>query len=393
MGSHLAKEMNMKDTHGGNLNEFPRHLQIREYPLPLAEPAEKNEMISNQKNNYSSMETEKETIEISTPTAAKKQPSYVITGEQLLAMKITQVPMLFPPLLQKVGVASLCGSSDTGKSYLCLNLALSICGKEEKVLGLDINKTHGSVIVVCTEDAAEDLCVRLTSLADGKDINSKNLRFIFETENLVKKLDDELNRQPTDLIIVDTLGDVLGGNLNQSIEVRQFLKPYKDLAKEHKCLILFNHHIGKGKENNTAPSKNDVLGSQAIESACRTVLMLRKNPDGKRVLTIVKGNNVPDHIKNKGMVLHFDPIAGFTCTGENIVYSAEATNKDEKGAELNVKVAELYPILGSYEKVATELRKQGHKIDKNKVGQILKTVRPSVPDIGKNDDGQDSIAA
>lgn len=33
MGTHLAKELKMSDRHGGNIEEFPAHLQIREFPM------------------------------------------------------------------------------------------------------------------------------------------------------------------------------------------------------------------------------------------------------------------------------------------------------------------------------------------------------------------------
>lgn len=32
MGTHLAKELKMSDRHGGNIDEFPQHLQIRQFP-------------------------------------------------------------------------------------------------------------------------------------------------------------------------------------------------------------------------------------------------------------------------------------------------------------------------------------------------------------------------
>lgn len=32
LGTHLAKEMKMSDRHGGNIEEFPKHLQIRNFP-------------------------------------------------------------------------------------------------------------------------------------------------------------------------------------------------------------------------------------------------------------------------------------------------------------------------------------------------------------------------
>lgn len=33
LGTYLAKELKMSDRHGGNIDEFPKHLQIREFPI------------------------------------------------------------------------------------------------------------------------------------------------------------------------------------------------------------------------------------------------------------------------------------------------------------------------------------------------------------------------
>lgn len=310
--------------------------------------------------------------------------SYIKTAEDLLKLNVTEVQMLLPPILQKVGVASLCGSSDVGKSYMCLNLAIAICCEEEKVLGLDINSSHKSVIMVCTEDNEEDVSVRLRRLVSNKTLNLGALRFIFQTENLISKLDEELMKQPADIVIVDTLGDLFLGNLNQSIDVRRFLMPFKKLATKFKCQILFNHHLGKSKENNPNPSKNDVLGSQAIESACRTVLILNKKDNSKRVLTVVKGNNVPDSFKNKGIVFDFDASTGFQPTGE-ILEVYVNSNDDSKNVKL---VLELYPKLKSYKKVAEVMKGQGCRVDKNKVGEIWNKHRPSVPIPEENDKGR-----
>lgn len=319
-----------------------------------------------------------------------RKPKYVFTAEELMELNIKEIPMLFSPILQKVGVAALCGGSDTGKSYLSLNLGLSICTNEKEVFGLEIKREYGSVIIVCTEDTKEDMCVRLTSMLKGKEIKKDSIRLIFETDGLEGKLNAELSRQPGDLVIIDTFGDLFSGNLNQSIDVRKFLKPYKALAQKYKCLILFTHHIGKGKENNNSPSKNDVLGSQGIESACRTVLMLSKRGDSKRVLTVVKGNNIPDELKDKGKVLDFDPFIGFTDTGEIIEYSKSNSSKiNIEDAELIEKVIDLYGKLGTYVKVSEELKKQGHKIDKNKVGLIWNKHNPSILRPENKDDGQE----
>lgn len=33
LGTHLAKQLGMSDRHGGNINEFPEHLRVREFPM------------------------------------------------------------------------------------------------------------------------------------------------------------------------------------------------------------------------------------------------------------------------------------------------------------------------------------------------------------------------
>ena len=315
-----------------------------------------------------------------------------MTAEEVLALNLKEIPMLCSPILQKVGVASLCGSSDGGKSFLCLCLAIAICCDEDEIIGLKIQKEHGSVIVVCTEDTAADICVRLSALLGDKKLNEGKLRFIFDTENLPKRLKSELKRQPADLIIMDTFGDMFPGNLNDSIGIRKFFRPYKKIAEDNKCLLLFCHHIGKGKENNNSPSKNDVLGSQGIESACRSVLILRKRPDGKRILTVVKGNHTPDVLKNQGMILDFSSQAGFTPTGETVIFGeAESGTGANSKPDVDAEVVGLYAQLKSYQKVAENMRLKGHKIDKNKVGRIVKKSDPSIPKPKENDRTDESI--
>src|SRR5688500_1641687 len=145
------------------------------------------------------------------------KPAYVINATEILALKVTKTPMLIDRLLQRTGMASLSGSSDGGKGFLSLYLAAILCGTDDKVFGFPITRVHGSVIVVCTEDSAEDICVRLTGFLSNIKIDEPKLRFIFETDILTTRLRNELERQPADLIILDTFGDLYTGNINDSI--------------------------------------------------------------------------------------------------------------------------------------------------------------------------------
>ena len=35
LGTHLSRQLKMSDRHGGNIDEFPEHLQVRQFPYEL----------------------------------------------------------------------------------------------------------------------------------------------------------------------------------------------------------------------------------------------------------------------------------------------------------------------------------------------------------------------
>lgn len=75
-----------------------------------------------------------------------------ITGEMLLNQKIEEIPCLVEPFLQQTGLACLAGSSDTGKSSLLRQLAVSVAAGKDDFLGFKLNSTQKSCIYVTTED-------------------------------------------------------------------------------------------------------------------------------------------------------------------------------------------------------------------------------------------------
>jgi len=47
---------------------------------------------------------------------AKKDQKFIVTATTLLNMGISEIPTLLDPVLPKIGIAAIVGSSDTGKS-------------------------------------------------------------------------------------------------------------------------------------------------------------------------------------------------------------------------------------------------------------------------------------
>ena len=193
------------------------------------------------------METVKTEAITETTSTEKTSRAWVKSGAEILALGLRQVPTLVDPFIPKYGTMSLAGSSDLGKSYLLLQLGDAVINGASDFLGFALNVTHKSVIYLSTEDDEYSLSPRLINMAKNRtDLSGyENLRVIFETNNLVTRLDALLTDKPADLVIIDTFSDIYDGDMNQANKVRSFIQKFKEIAVKHKNLIIFNHHCGK----------------------------------------------------------------------------------------------------------------------------------------------------
>lgn len=277
-----------------------------------------------------------------------------ITGEQLLIEEVKEMEYLLHPLLPRVGVGSLAGASDTGKSMLLRFLAISLVAGEKEFLGFSFNASNRSCIYVSSEDGRDATAFLLHRQANRYlPAVLKNLRFLFDYENLLEQLDIRLTAKPAELIIIDCFSDVFGGDLKDTQKIRTFLNPYQKLSEKHKCMILFLHHTGKRTEN-FEPSKNNLLSGQGFEAKMRLVIELRAdlmNPN-QRHLCIVKGNYLPARYKKESFVLDFNE--------QNFTFS---NTGDRTPFELLVKQPEGDNSRTKYEQ-AKALKEHGHSYEK-----------------------------
>ncbi|WP_159257227.1 AAA family ATPase [Tenacibaculum maritimum] len=313
------------------------------------------------------------------------------SGLKLFEMDYTELPTLLEPIFPKVGLASLIGSSDTGKSTFLRQLALSIALGLDNFVGYKINSNTRNVIFISTEDDPSSTSFSLKKplqkiLSKNHQLNKSQLnhfKFIFDVDlsekserNLIKILNKDLSEVGADLIIVDAFTDIFSGDINSSTKVREFLNLFSKIAKKHNCLILFLHHTGK-KTDKYAASKNNALGSQAFEAKMRVLLELKHHPSNEyqRTLSITKGNYISTEIKKHCKVLDFDEEnLLFSYSGENILvdklYSLGKTNP-QKNKMLPI-IKKLHKEGLSLRKVEEKLRKDGFKIGKSTISKYIK---------------------
>lgn len=302
--------------------------------------------------------------------ATQDNPLDEITGEMLLSRNVQEIPSLLDPLLPKVGLACLAGSSDTGKSAFLRQFSMCVAAGLSSFLGMKLNVEHRSAIYVSTEDdetANAYLMARQNQQVGLQPSELVGLRFLFDSENVVAELDKRLSVKPADLVIVDCFSDLYIGSMNESNQVRLFLNQYSQLASKHKCLIIFLHHCGKRTEN-FVPSKHNLLGSQAFEAKMRLVLELRTDIGNVayKHLCCVKGNYLSAEYKTESIKLKFSDCLTFSETGEHVPFENLLPNSSGKEAKHDT-IVRLQSEGLTLEEIA---KKTGYK-DKSGVSRFL----------------------
>jgi RecA-family ATPase len=229
------------------------------------------------------------------------------TGRELLEMNIKEVPKLWEPYIPSTGISILAGPSDCGKSTMLRQLALSICRGDETFLGTPLNAKYQRAIVVSTEDDANSVAASISKQVSKSDFEHLNkLQFIFDQENPIESIKQRFTKGYGDLIIVDSLGDILNSGPNDFTAVRKVLNAWKALSLKYNCAVLFLHHLVKNSDK-VAPDKNRLNGSQGIEAKARTVLELRQGSEpNQRMLSVLKANYMSNEEKQRTLILDFD---------------------------------------------------------------------------------------
>jgi hypothetical protein len=177
------------------------------------------------------------------------------------------------------------------------------------------------------------------------------LKYLFDTQDLLKKLEGILKEEFHDLIIIDAFADLYSGSMQDTNQVRTYLHDFNQLAQEFNCSVIFLHHTGKRTEDQL-PSKNNLLGSQGFEAKMRLVIELRNDSfnDSIRHMCIVKGNYLSKDYKNQSFVLEFNSEMEFNATDERVAFDRlvgkdkvpqiEAIKQLKEAGKTQVQIAE-----------------------------------------------------
>lgn len=100
-------------------------------------------------------------------------------------------------------------------------------------------------------------------------------------------------------MIIDPIQAYIGDtNMNSAVEVRNSLKPLKELAEYYNCSIVLLMHLNKNTGTNKAT--NRVMGSYDFIASCRSAIMIESNPENpeEKLFIPIKTNLMKENEKN-----------------------------------------------------------------------------------------------
>ena len=197
------------------------------------------------------------------------------------------------------GLYILAGAPKVGKSWLALDMCLSIA-KGESVLG---QKTlQGTALYLCLEDSYVRIQNRLYEITD---VPTENLYFSVMSESIGNGLEEQIESFKIEhcglkIVFIDTLQMIRSDTDSSYGSDYKDLSVLKALADKLEITVIVVHHTRKCKDSDPF---NMISGSTGISGCVDGSLVLIENKRGSRNAKLFC---VGRDIENAEISLHFD---------------------------------------------------------------------------------------
>lgn len=187
------------------------------------------------------------------------------------------------------GLTILGGRPKVGKSWLALQLALSLISNEKLGGYLEVKKPS-RVRYVSLEDRKHQIKARLHKLTPFTEYQ-RDLDFVFELEPLLTgglaALDQDLAEHPVEVLIVDSLLAAVKTASRDHVDIMQadynVVAMLRDLAVRHSLALVLIAHTRKA----AGDFLDLIQGTTGTTAAADAVWVIQRLPEGTATLSVV----------------------------------------------------------------------------------------------------------
>lgn len=238
----------------------------------------------------------------------------------------------------KPGLTILAGSPKIGKSWLVLQLCLTIA-KGGSFWGMDT--VQSTVLYIDLEDSEQRMQERLIRSTEEA---SDNLKIAFECSQLGEGLADEIRHfvdeyPDTRLVVIDTFQKIRMplGQMSYAVDYAE-ISHLKRVADELNICVLLVHHTRKLSDSDFM---NEISGTNGIAGSADTLMVLKKPKRTDRKATLFcTGRDIED----RTLELMLDKV---TCQWK--MTSDSLIKDNENIPEIIIKLMEYMKSIGRFD--------------------------------------------
>jgi len=185
------------------------------------------------------------------------------------------------------GLTILAGKSKAGKSWIAMQLALSVAMNTRALSDRQVYRP-GGVVYYSLEMGENRTAARLRQLLDREDITLQNIDFVWDCLPMkgggIEQLNLLLESKRPSMVVIDTFLAFAKGKQKDGGDVMRDqyaeIDVLKKISEKHDTAFLLVHHTRKTGAWDDADAGVDlVAGSRGVTAACDSVWILRKQPD------------------------------------------------------------------------------------------------------------------
>tara|TARA_R100001443_G_scaffold117430_1_gene142553 strand:+ start:1 stop:1701 length:1701 start_codon:yes stop_codon:yes gene_type:complete len=229
-----------------------------------------------------------------------------IGGVQLLMGKdaqTTEVPdviQIVENLLPEHCNTILGGTTGSNKSYLAMQMTMSIASNQDRFLDFKINKKNQKVLFIDTEVGRDELTRRfqriLKNLPNWNNDCNKRFTMIHTKgtpDELYKSISKFVALLKPDIVVLDCLYNTTGSSdIGKGHNLKPFLNKIDDMKEQNNSTWLLVHHYNKGNHD-SGLSLDRLSGSSQLGFWMEHCILITKTNDRyKRLLRIDKSRKI-----------------------------------------------------------------------------------------------------
>lgn len=183
---------------------------------------------------------------------------------------------LVDQLIPLNGITCVAGKPKVGKSFIALDLAISIASGEALFGQFEVSQK--SVLIISKEDGQLVLKERLNKLRVSRDLNISfctDQNIFFDDDSHLPRIVQLIRASRASVIIVDSFVRISRGDENSSRSIALVHRVFKHL-NDAGVTVIFIHHHGKHSEQSSGSGGDSLRGSSDIYAMIDSLLTLKR---------------------------------------------------------------------------------------------------------------------